>query len=312
MNAPPALVCIGEPLVEFTEAPGPGGEPVYLRGFGGDTSNTAIAAARQGALVGYLTAVSDDAFGDGFMRLWKQEGVDASRVRRDPKASIGLYYVFPQSEGRHFVYFRAGSAASLLGPEDVPEDYVKAAEILHVSGISQAISASACDAVFRAMAVARENRVRVSYDSNLRLTLWPLARARAVIHEAMRQCDIALPSLDDSERLTGLSDPDAVADFYLSLGAEVVALKMGARGSLVAAAGRRARNPAIPCEPIDSTGAGDTFDGAFLAEYLAHGDPFRAARYANAAAALSTTGLGAVAPIPTRQRVEAFIAETGA
>ena len=158
------------------------------------------------------------------------------------------------------------------------------------------------------MAVARENGVKVSYDSNLRLKLWPLARARAVIHEAMSQCNIAFPSLDDSEHLTGLTNPDAVADFYLSLGAALVVLKMGKDGSMVATGERRERKAPKKCEPVDSTGAGDTFDGAFLAKYLEHGDPFRAAEYANAAAALTTMGMGAVTPIPTRKKVEAFVA----
>lgn len=304
----PDIVCFGEPLLEFTEVTGDDGQPVYIRGFGGDTSNAAIAAARQGARAGYLTAISADHFGEAFMELWSEAGVDTSRVLRNTEANIGVYYVFPSPAGRDFAYFRAGSAASLMGPRDIPEDYIQSAKVLHVSGISQAISTTACDAVFHAIEVARAAGVAVSYDSNLRLKLWPLARARAVVHQAMATCDIAFPSLDDSRHLTGLTEPDAVADFYLSLGVKLVALKMGAEGCFVANAERREHKAPLPCEPIDATGAGDTFDGAFLAEYIAHGDPFRAAEYANAAAALTTTAMGAVTPIPIRERVEAFIA----
>lgn len=304
----PAIVCFGEPLLEFTEIEGPDGDPIYVRGVGGDTSNCAIAAARQGASVGYLTAVSRDDFGDAFVRLWTDEGVDCSRVIRDAKANTGIYYIFPTPTGRNFVYFRAGSAASRMGPEDLPADYIEGAQVLHVSGISQAISTSACDAVFHAMELARKAGVAVSYDSNLRLKLWPLARAMAVIHEAMARCDIAFPSIDDSAMLTGLTDADAVADFYLGLGARTVALKMGAAGCLVATPQERHRFGPLKVDPVDATGAGDTFDGAFLAEYVAHGDPFAAARYANAAAALTTTGLGAVTPISRRREVETALA----
>ena len=141
------------------------------------------------------------------------------------------------------------------------------------------------------------------------LALWPLARARAVIHEAMAQCDIALPGLDDARQLTGLDDADAIVDFYLELGASVVALTMGLEGTLVASGQSRERIAPYPVHAVDATAAGDTFDGAFLADWLQHGDVFRAARYANAAAAISTQGYGAVAPMPARSEVEAFLAE---
>jgi 2-dehydro-3-deoxygluconokinase len=109
--------------------------------------------------------------------------------------------------------------------------------------------------------------------------------------------DIALPSLDDATALTGLADPDAVADFYLRL-CPLVLLKCGAAGCLVATRDARARIPAHRVAAVDATGAGDAFAGAALARLLAGDDAVSAARYANAAAALSTTGYGAVAPIP--------------
>ena len=147
----------------------------------------------------------------------------------------------------------------------------------------------------------------MSYDTNLRLRLWPLDRARAVIHAAVALSDIALPGLDDARQLTGVDRPEDVCAFYLALGCKVVALTMGKSGTMVATPERREVIPARPVAAVDATGAGDTFDGAFLAEWLNHGDPFRAAAFANAAAALSTLGPGAVAPMPTRAAVEAFL-----
>src|SRR5262249_6518765 len=147
--------------------------------------------------------------------------------------------------------------------------------------------------------------------SNLRLKLWPLARARAIIHAAMASCDIARPGLDDARELTGLDRPDAIADFYLRLGAKIVALTLGREGALIATAAERRRVPSIEVAPVDATGAGDCFDGAFLAEYLVPRDPFAAGRYAAVAAALSTRGFGAVAPIPRRAEVEAALARAG-
>src|SRR5208337_3752169 len=144
--------------------------------------------------------------------------VDASRIVVNGGAHTGLYFVTHGPDGHSFSYLRAGSAASRIAETDLPVDRIRETKILHVSGISQAISSSAADAVFAAIDIAHGANRLVSYDPNLRLKLWPLRRARAVIHEAMRSCDIALPGLDDAFALTAESDPDAIVDFYLRLG----------------------------------------------------------------------------------------------
>ncbi len=300
------ILCLGEPLCEFNQTAT--GDPRYLFGHGGDTSNVAIAAARSGARTAYAGAVGDDMFGRSLRDLWRAEGVDASAVKVDPAAPTGVYVVTHGEAGHEFSYLRAGSAAARLGPADLPEAAIRAARVLHVSGISQGISASACDLVVAAISTARAAGVTVSYDTNYRPRLWPLERARAVTNAAMRLADIALPGLDDARALTGRDTPDAIADFYLEGGSRIVALTLGRAGVLVATPERREQVPSIAVDAVDATGAGDCFDGAFLAEWTRCGDPFRAARYGAAAAALSTTGYGAVAPLPRRAEVEAALA----
>lgn len=304
----PDIVCMGEPLIEFNQIDDKGH---YLFGHGGDTSNCAIAAARAGASVGYVTGLGNDEFGDSFMKLWSENNVDASSVVRNSDAHTGVYFVTHGPDGHAFSYMRAGSAASRMAPVDLPADYIASAKVLHVSGISMALSASAADAVFEAIKIAKTAGALVSFDTNLRLRLWPLERARALTEAAMRQCDIALPGLDDARQLTGLSEPDAIADHYLGLGARVVALTLGQDGCLVATPGERRRVAGIKVKAVDATGAGDTFDGNFLAEYLVRGDAFEAARFANAAAAISTQGYGAVAPMPYRADVLAALKSAG-
>ena len=299
------IIGLGEPLMELNQR----GGGAYHPGFGGDTSNAIVAAARSGAKTGYVTRLGDDTFGRAFLDMWRAEGVDCAQVTLDPDAHTGIYFVTHSAAGHEFSYLRKDSAASRMTPAALPEAYLKNTRALHVSGISQAVSPGAADAVFRAIDIARGAGALVSYDTNLRLKLWPLERARAVTHEAMRRADIALPGLDDAVQLTGLSDPDKIADFYLALGAKIVALTLGRDGSLIATPERRARVASIRVEAVDATGAGDTFDGAFLAEYLATGDAFRAGRYANTAAALSTQGFGAVAPMPKRSAVLAALGE---
>jgi 2-dehydro-3-deoxygluconokinase len=299
------LLAIGEALVELNQ---PKEGAPFVQGFGGDTSNAMIAAARLGADASYFTAVGADRFGQALTELWLNEGVDASRIVVNGGAHTGLYFVTHGADGHEFSYMRAGSAASRISEADLPDGRIRATKILHVSGISQAISSSAADAAFAAIDIARAAKRLVSYDPNFRLKLWPLRRARAVIHEAMRSCDIALPGLDDGQALTGRSDADAIVDFYLRLGAPVVVLKLGKEGAIAATMRRRERIAGYSVAAVDATGAGDCFDGAFLAEYVERGDPFAAARFANVAAALSTLGYGAVAPLPRRLDVEAAIA----
>lgn len=302
----PDILCLGEPMLEFNQQP----DGMYLPGHGGDTSNCAIAAARQGASSGCLTHIGKDAFGDSFMALWTSEGVSTSNVKQIVDAHTGIYFVTHGDEGHNFSYFRAGSACSLMSPADLPKDALRSTKILHASGISQGISESAADTVFAAIDVVKEAGGLVSYDTNLREKLWPVSRARAVIHAAVAQCDIALPGLDDAELLTGLSEPEAIVQFYLDMGAKIVALTLGPKGTLVGTESEARLIPGRKVSAVDATGAGDTFDGAFLSQIVIGADPFAAASYANAAAALSTQGYGAVAPMPYAAEVNDFMAET--
>jgi len=306
---PADVVALGEPLLEFNERSSGGGAG-YTPGFGGDTSNFAVAAARHGASVAYLSRVGDDTFGGRFIELWQREGIDVSHVVRDPDAPTGIYFISHDERGHHFSYYRAGSAASRMAPSGLARDAIAAARVLHVSGISQAISQSACDTVFEAIEVARTHGTLVSYDPNVRLKLWPAARARAVVLATVAQADICLPSLEDATILFGEQAPDAHADALLALGARLVALKLGAAGVLVATSAERHHVAGFSVASVDATGAGDTFDGAFIAERLRDQPLVGAARYANAAAALSTRGYGAVDPIPRRPEVERFLSST--
>lgn len=295
------VLAIGEAMAEFNQQP----DGRYLAGFGGDTSNCAIAAARLGARTGYLTQVGDDLFGEQLLALWRHEGIATQGVHRVAGAETGMYFVTHGESGHRFTYRRAGSAASRMRPADLPPGLVQGAHWLHCSGISQAISASACDAVFEAIARARDAGTRISYDLNFRPALWPAPRALAIARETLAHCDLFFPSIDEVAALTGLLHHDDILRWSHDQGAQRVALKLGAAGCLVSDAhGARLIAP-HPVQPVDATGAGDCFAGALLAR-LAAGDTLdQAARVANVAAALSTCGHGAVAPLPTLAMVHA-------
>jgi len=303
------IVAMGEPMVEFNQLPTD--HRMYRHGFGGDTSNFAVAAARQGARVAYITRIGRDAFGESLLGLWRDEGVDAAGVAIDENAHTGVYFVTHSEKGHAFTYLRAGSAASRMKREDVPTELIERATYLHVSGISQAISESACDAVLYAVECARAAGVKVSYDPNLRLQLWDLERAKPNILQIASLSDHFLPSLDDVRKLSGLDDPDAIHEWCLTLGAKAVTLKIGPKGVMAGDGEKRWRVPGNPVEAVDATGAGDCFDGAFIARIAAGDSIPDAARYANAAAALTTTGYTAIDPIPRPAAVKAMLARGG-
>ncbi|ANN65796.1 sugar kinase [Bordetella bronchialis] len=301
------IVALGEPLIEFNQTRP--GRPEFLQGHGGDTSNAIIAAARQGARCAYLTRIGADVFGEQLMQLWRDETVDTGGVMIDPRAHTGLYFVQHGPEGHVFSYMRAGSAASRMAPEDLRHGMVERAAFLHVSGISLAISAGACDTVFAAIERARSAGTQVCLDSNLRLRLWPVDRARAILSEAMRMADIFLPSMDDMRHLTGHTDPAGTLDWIRAAGARgTVVLKLGSEGAILDDGNQRQAVAGITVQAVDATGAGDCFAGALLARRARGDDWGTAVRYANAAAALSTQGYGAVQPLPTAAQVRAFLA----
>jgi 2-dehydro-3-deoxygluconokinase len=302
------VIGLGEPMIEFNQTRGSSHE--YLQGFGGDTSNMVIAAARLGARAAYATRVGDDVFGRMLVELWKSEGVDTRAVARDAAAPTGIYFVTHGANGHEFSYWRSGSAASHLSPDNLPSDAIRAARVLHLSAISQAISASACDACSTAIDAAKRVGAKVSYDTNLRLKLWPLSRASTVIIATLALADWALPSIDDAKLLFCRDDPDSIIDACHHAGTPLVVLRCGAEGCVVSDGHTHERIPGHRVQAVDATGAGDCFDGAFAVRILAGDDPVAAARYANAAAALATTGYGAVAPLPRDTEVRALLAQS--
>lgn len=308
------VVSLGEAMIEFNQVDQ--GRPDYLQGYGGDTSNATIAAARAGACCAYLTRVGEDAFGAMLLRLWQQENVNTSAVQTTAGQATGLYFVSHGTAGHAFSYLRAGSAASRMTPdwlrEGASSELIQASRFLHVSGISMGISASACDTVFEAIGLARAHGTQVSLDANLRLKLWPLARARACLVEALRHTDLFLPSLDDAVHLCASEDPDRIVDWSHGAGARVVVLKLGAGGALVSDGSRRLRIAGRAVPLVDATGAGDCFCGNLLARLARSLDVFEAAQAANVAASLAVQGYGAVAPLPTAEAVaSALLADSG-
>jgi 2-dehydro-3-deoxygluconokinase len=282
---------------------------MFLKGFGGDVSNFAFAAARQGSKITNLCAVGDDFFGKEFIDLWEKDNIDNHFLPIGVSGGhTGMYFISYDENGHHFSYMRKGSAASRMTPEHLTKEMFENVGYFHFSAITQAISETACDATFRAIELAHKAGGLASYDTNLRLKLWPLPRAKAIIKETMTKVDLVFTSIEEAEVFTGKSDANEVMDTLISWGISKFVLKLGPEGAIYRDKDTQVQVEGYVVEAVDATGAGDTFAGAFVSELMATNDPEKALRYANAAAAISVTGYGAVQPIPTRNEVEAFIA----
>ncbi len=299
------IVAIGEPLYELNQQP----DGRFLPGCGGDTLNVAVAASRLGAKCAYVTRLGGDIFGDALLELMLRERIDVSAVERDANAPTGLYFVTHGPEGHVFTYRRKASAASLMTAECLDRQLLGNTRILHASGISQAISATAAAAVSTAIHEARAAGAFISYDTNYRPRLWSAGDAWPVIASAVAVAGIVKTSAEDCAALIGLAEPQAVADHLLSLGAGAVLVTLGRDGVLLAERGVTQHIPGFAVDAVDATGAGDAFTGAMLAELAAGRRLAAAARFANAAAALSTQGYGAIAPLPRRADVERLLAK---
>jgi 2-dehydro-3-deoxygluconokinase len=310
MNSSPDILSLGEALWEMSEIPSEPGK--YLLGYGGDTANFCVAAARQGAHVGYITRVGNDSFGDTLRAIWDEENIDCSHVEIDPRAMTGGYFIHHNANGRAghaFSYARAGSAASKLSAQSIHKKLVAKAKFVHSSGITQAISESAREAVVALFGAAREAGVTTVFDSNYRPRLWSIPEARKALTWILPRTDFFFPSLEDAQALSGFDDRKSVIDWAHQLGAKNVLLKLGAEGVLVSDGSALPPQHvfAFHVDAVDATGAGDCFAGATVARLLAGDSLHAAARYGCAAAALTTTQFGAIAAIPTREQVTTFL-----
>ncbi|MGD9519145.1 MAG: sugar kinase [Armatimonadota bacterium] len=299
------LISAGECMVElFGEEAIAAGSRLQCT-VGGDTLNVLVAAARLGIRAGYITRVGDDIFRPLLLDRWAAEGLDLSQVLV-VEGFNGLYVITVSPDGeRFFTYYRTGDAAATMEPADLSADYVARARLAHTSGISQAISASSRAAVRRLAELCGELGVKLSYDPNFRPKLWSVSQARCELEWILPRVSIALPSMNTDEALLwSTKAPEKVIERCLEAGCEVVAVKLGSDGCLVASAVEQWRVQAVRRFPVrDTTGAGDAFDGALLSALLCGASLRDAARLGNLVAAMKCSGRGALGNLPSADEV---------
>ena len=294
------IVCIGECMVELRAV----GADTFARSYAGDAYNTAVYLKRSlpAAQVQFLTATGDDAMSKAMRRVWRVQEIDDALAFPVAGGRVGLYLIETDAFGeRSFQYWRKDSAASrwLALLEERGESLLHGADIVYFSGITLAILNP--DERAAAIELLRRTRThvgRIAFDPNVRLRLWQSPQVAAqTIRAAISACDIALPSGDDLACLFGTDEPMRQIDRLMALGVSEVALTLGAAGCAIAAGEVRIQLPCQGVEPvIDTSGAGDAFNGVYLANRLLGNSPRESAQAALRVASRVITHAGAIVP----------------
>jgi 2-dehydro-3-deoxygluconokinase len=314
VTRPGPLLAVGETMALLTTA-----EVGRLRhasaltlGVAGAESNVAIGARRLGCPAAWVGRVGDDELGELVVSRIRAEGVDVSGVVRDPGAPTSLMVKERRTADMvRVLYYRRHGPGSRLLPSDLDPAQVAAAGMLHVTGITPALSDSALATVDRAVTLAREAGVPVSFDLNYRSALWPPAEAAAVCRDLAARADLVFAGDDEAELLGLAGDPADLARGLADLGAGHAVVKLGERGAVAAVDGRVHAVEALPVHAVDPVGAGDAFVAGYLAETLA-GRPVPE-RLATAAAcgAFAVTVPGDWEGLPSRAELAALGARPG-
>ncbi len=339
------VVCLGESMVTFLPSqPGRLADvPSFGRGIGGAESNVACALAAAGHRAAWVGRVGADGFGDHLVETIASYGVDTSAVRRDPVRPTGIYFRTATDRGtetHEVAYYRAGSAASAMSPANVPYEELFAGRILHLSGITAALSAD-CLELLRELTAARPGRPMVSFDVNHRPHLWRGGDA-SVLLELARRADLVFVGEDEAEEAWGIAGPEAIRAALPE--PSVVVVKQGSAGATVfaselrpgprsshaggaeSAAGARSPNaggaesagagsgdtvthvPALRVDVVAAVGAGDAFAAGFLSATL-RGLPVRdRVRHGHLMAAAVLTVPGDLTEPPAREHADRLVA----
>lgn len=282
-------------------------------GLGGAESNVAIGIRRLGHSAAWISRVGDDPLGALIVRELRAEQVNVDYVRVDPGAPTGLMMKIQRTAAASEVhYLRKGSAAAHLAPADVPAEVVSQSRILHVTGITPALSSSAHAAIRTAVDIARNAGVTVSFDVNLRTRLWRDADPRPVLRELTALADVVFASEHEAELLVTATDPVEAVRALSDLGPRTAVLKRGAQGYVASVDGEIFHDTAIPVPIADTVGAGDAFVAGFLAGVLDDMPASEALSLANYCGALVVAAVGDWEGLPTHAEIAEFRARRDA
>ncbi|MEV4843263.1 sugar kinase [Micromonospora matsumotoense] len=308
-SAGPEVVTVGESMVVLSPDPtGPLARADRLGvSVGGAESNVASALAALGHRTAWVSRVGDDPFGRRVLRHVADTGVDTGLVAVDPTAPTGVYLKDPTPDGTAVHYYRSGSAASRLHPGVLDDPALAGARLLHLSGITAALSPSCAALVRRAVTDRPLPAARVTFDVNHRARLWPAGTAAPVLRGLADAADVVLVGLDEAHTLWGVTDPDAVRD--LLPGPDLVVVKDADVGvTALPRTGPAVFVPALRVPVHEPVGAGDAFAAGCLSGLLRGLDLHHCLRLGHLCAVPALTVAGDTAPPPGRALADRLLA----
>lgn len=299
-------------MLLVADRPGPLEEAqCFFKRTAGAETNVAIGLARLGLKVGWASRLGTDSMGRYLLAEMRREGIDCSRVVCDPGQRTGFQFKGRVDDGGDPLveYHRKGSAASRMGMADIDEAWLRSARHLHATGVFPAVSATTLPAAHKTMALMRQAGRSVSFDPNLRPTLWATPDLmRQEINRLAALADWVLPGLQEGRFLSGEQTPQAIARFYRAQGASLVVVKLGPEGAYYDGRDGSGQVPGFPVEKvIDTVGAGDGFAVGVISALLAGRSVPDAVRRGAWIGARAVQVLGDTEGLPTRAELE----ETG-
>ena len=307
------VVTVGETMVAFI--PNDKEKIRYANTFGkkvaGAESNVAIGIAKLGFKSGWISKVGKDEFGEFVIHELRGEGVDTSCVVHTDQYPTGLMFKqFSFGSDTNVYYYRKNSAASHLSYDDIDENYIRNAKILHLTGITPALSHSCQEMIERLVDFAKKNKVLISFDPNIRLKLWSKEQACDCLLQILKQCDIALLNQKEAQILLGLCDTDAIIDQLRSFGTQKIAVKCGSDGAVVADSTHTFVCPPIEVPVIDNIGAGDAFNSGFLCGILENKSIQEAGVMGSFMGAMAVSSYGDTEGLPNREQLKNYMNHT--
>ena len=312
------VVALGEVLIDFTDAgESASGQKLFERNPGGAPANVLVALKRLGHEVAFIGKVGKDMHGEFLRQTLEGAGIDCSGLVSDPDCFTTLAFVALDANGdRSFSFARKPGADTRLAADELDRELIAGARLFHVGSLSLT-DEPARSATLEALTCAKEAGCVLSYDPNYRASLWESAEAAS---EQMRSIapmmDLVKISAEECPLLTGESEPETAAAALLAGGASAVCITLDADGAYVAAKDGARLVESFRVEAVDTTGAGDSFWGGFIAAYLESGlepaqigidDAAGFARFGNAVASLCVRKRGAIPAMPSRDEVLALL-----
>lgn len=310
------IILIGEPMAMFAADYVGNLEDVekFTRSLAGAEVNVCIGLKRLGYDVSYVTKLGVDPFGKYIKKSLENEGIDTSYVTFDERFSTGFLIKGKTEVGDpEVVYFRRGSAASHMSKEDVEKIDLSGIRHIHITGILPALSQSCREATYELIRRAKEKGLFITFDPNLRPTLWPSKEEMVtVINDIASKCDMVLPGVAEGLTLTGSDDPNEIADFYLKLGVKTVIIKIGDKGAFVKTQSEACTVPGFKVEKVvDTVGAGDGFAVGIISGLLENLPLKDAVLRGNAIGSLQVMVPGDNEGLPTREKLQRYLKEQG-